>query len=60
MARQANGEPEEAKKWLGKAVEWTDEAFREYEEGTAPLYWTRRLTLKLLREEAEAMINRGD
>jgi tetratricopeptide (TPR) repeat protein len=60
MAHQANGQSDEAKKWLGKAVEWSDKVFREDEEGTAPLAWNRRLTLRLLREEAEAMIEPSD
>jgi hypothetical protein len=58
MAHQADGQPEEAQKWLAKAVEWTDKVVREDEEGTASLSWNRRLTLKLLREEAEAMIEK--
>jgi tetratricopeptide (TPR) repeat protein len=61
MAHQAAGHHEEAKRWLAKAVEWTDEALREHErEGGAWLRWNRRLTLKGLRDEAEAMINDDD
>jgi ELWxxDGT repeat protein len=60
MAHQANEQPEEAKKWLDKATEWTDKVVRQDEEGTASLSWNRRLTLRLLREEAEAMIEEDE
>jgi len=52
MAHHANEQPEEAKKWLGRAV--------EHKEGTARLPWNRRLTLKLLREEAETLLKSTD
>lgn len=35
---------------------WTDKAMREAEQGTRHFDWDRRLTLKLLREEAEALL----
>jgi tetratricopeptide (TPR) repeat protein len=60
MAHQANKQAEVAKKWLDKATEWTDKVVREDEEGTNPLSWNRRLTLKLLREEAETMIEKNE
>ena len=56
MAHHKLGHAEEAKKWLDKATEWTDKVLAEHEEGKSPLSWNRRLTLKLLRKEAEDMI----
>ena len=53
MAHHRLGHHEEAKKWLDKAV-------READQGTADLPWNRRLTLKLLREEAEALLRPAD
>ena len=60
MVHHKLGHEAEAEKWLDKATEWTDKVVREDEQGTAPLAWNRRLTLKLLREEAEAMTNKRD
>ncbi len=60
MAHHANGQSEEADKWLDKAVKWTDEVFREHEEGASRLPWNRRLTLELLCEEAKAMIGNDE
>jgi hypothetical protein len=37
-------------------VTWTDKTFAEAEQGTADVPWNRRLTLKLLRDEAEALL----
>ena len=52
---------DEAKKWYDKAVEWTEKVTREHEEGTGPrLSWNRRLTLKLLRQEAQKTLGIGD
>ena len=56
MAHHKLGNGEEAEKWLQKANESTDKVLVEHEEGTTPLSWNRRLTLKLLREEAEALL----
>ncbi len=42
----------EAKKWLGKATEWTDKVLREHENRTTHVPWNRRLTLKVLKKEA--------
>ena len=50
----------EAGKWLQKANEWTDKVVTEHEEGTATLPWNRRLTFKLLREEAEGMLGKDE
>ena len=59
MATQRLGKHEEAKQWLQKANEWTDKVLDEHEEGTAPVPWNRKLTLKLFREEAEGLIKDG-
>ena len=56
MAHHRLGHREEAKKWLDKAVAWTEKTIREADQGTTYLPWNRRLTLKLLREEAEALL----
>ena len=56
MTQHCLGHAEEAKQWLDKAVAWTDKIFAEADQGTTDLSWNRRLTLKLLREEAEGMI----
>ena len=57
MAHHTNGNSDEAKKWLDKAVGWTDRVTREHHDGTgARLPWNRRATLKLLRQEAEALL----
>jgi tetratricopeptide (TPR) repeat protein len=56
MAHQRLGHREEAKKWLDKAVAWTEKTLRDADQGAADLPWNRRLTLKLLREEAAAVL----
>ncbi len=56
LAHQELGHEADAKSWLDKATAWTDQALREHEAGTAVVPWNRRLTLKLLRKEAEGMI----
>ena len=59
MAHHASGHPDEAKKWLQKAVARTEQAFQaEEEDGGVRLAWNRRLTLKLLRDEAESVIGK--
>ena len=50
------GHAEEAKQWLDKAVTWTDKTLAEADQGTADLPWNRRLTLKLLRDEATTLL----
>jgi serine/threonine protein kinase len=59
MAQHQLGNADEATRLVDKAVQWTEQALREHEEGKTPLAWNRRLTLKLLRAEAEALLNRG-
>ena len=56
MAHHRLGHRDEAKKWLDKAVAWTQKTVRDADQGTADLTWNRRLTLKLLRAEAEALL----
>ncbi len=56
MTQQRLGHAEEAKQWLDKAVAWTDKILAEADQGTADLSWNRRLTLKLLRDEATALL----
>ena len=55
MAHHRIGHGDEAKKWLDRAVPWTDKTLHDEKQGTAAVPWNRRLTLKLLREEAEAL-----
>jgi tetratricopeptide (TPR) repeat protein len=50
MAHHRLGHPEEASTWLGKAVE------RAEKEIASDASWNRKLTLRLLRTEAESMI----
>ncbi|MHB8974786.1 MAG: tetratricopeptide repeat protein [Pirellulaceae bacterium] len=56
MTRQRLGHSEEAKQWLDEAVAWTNKAFAEADQGTVDLTWNRRLTLKLLRDEATTLL----
>jgi serine/threonine protein kinase/Flp pilus assembly protein TadD len=59
MAHHASGHTDEAKKWLQKAIAWTEKAIQsEEEDDGVRLAWNRRLTLKLLREEAESAIGK--
>jgi tetratricopeptide (TPR) repeat protein len=56
MTQHRLGHTEEAKQWLDKAVTWMDKSFAEADQGTADLTWNRRLMLRLLRDEATAML----
>ena len=56
MAHHRLGHTEEAKQWLDKAVAWTDKTTTEADQGKADLPWNRRLTLKLLRDEATTLL----
>jgi tetratricopeptide (TPR) repeat protein len=60
MAHHRLGHDEEAKKWLQKATAWTDKVLAEHEAGTSTLPWNRRLTHKLLREDAAGLIGNDD
>ena len=56
MAHHRLGHTEEAKQWLDKAVAWTVKTTTEADQGKADLPWNRRLTLKLLRDEATTLL----
>ena len=56
MTHHRLGDADEAKKWFDKATAWTDKIVTEADEGIADLRWNRRLTLKLLRDEATALL----
>jgi serine/threonine protein kinase/tetratricopeptide (TPR) repeat protein len=59
MAHHRLGHTEEARKWLEKTIEWMDQAGQEQGKdvaGKVPMPWNRRLTLQLLRGEAETLI----
>jgi tetratricopeptide (TPR) repeat protein len=60
MAHYRLGQEDEAKAWLDKAIRWTEKVHRQHDEGTVPLSWNRRLTLQLLRSEAETLIGSDD
>jgi WD40 repeat protein/serine/threonine protein kinase/tetratricopeptide (TPR) repeat protein len=61
MAHQRRGQDEEAKKWFNKAVEYTDLVLAEEKRpGGDSLLWNRRLTLQLLRAEAEELLGVTD
>lgn len=58
MANSHLGRGDEAKKWHDKAVQWIDQEMQKVptEHSAAnPLPWNRRLTLQLLRSEAEEL-----
>ena len=57
MGHHKLGHDAEAEKWHGKATEWTDKVLAEHEQGTSTLAWNRRLTLKLLHDEAESLLD---
>jgi tetratricopeptide (TPR) repeat protein len=52
MAHQRQGHAAEARRWLDKAQKWTEQ---ETQDSRNPA-WNRRLTLQLLRREAEQPI----
>jgi serine/threonine protein kinase/WD40 repeat protein/tetratricopeptide (TPR) repeat protein len=65
MAHQRLGHTDEARRWLDKAVQGTEEALKppaepagkaESPDGIIKLNWNRTLTLQLLRREAEKLI----
>jgi Tfp pilus assembly protein PilF len=53
MTERRRGQTEEAKKWLDKAVEATDQPPEKSKDANAG-GWNRRLTLRLLQREAQA------
>jgi len=54
MAHHRLGQGDEARKWLDKAMHWMDQPGQEKGKNAMP--WNRRLTLQLLRREAETLI----
>ena len=59
MAHHRLGHGEESKKWLGNAVAWTENALREHEQGVKEFPWIPAIKVKLLRQEAEALLKSG-
>jgi hypothetical protein len=53
MAHHALGQAEEAKRWFEQANEWTKKELASTEN---PTPWNRKLTLELLRTEANELI----
>jgi serine/threonine protein kinase/Flp pilus assembly protein TadD len=51
MAHHRLGQAEEARRWLDKAVKWAERETRNNGD-----HWDRRLTLQLLRREAEGLL----
>ncbi len=56
LAHHRLGSPDEARKWLEKAVARSAEELRDDARNAAPDLWVRECTLRLLRAEAEAMV----
>jgi len=56
MTHHRLGHADAAKQWLDKARQETDKVLKEHGAGTAKLTWNRRLTLNLLRREAEELL----
>jgi tetratricopeptide (TPR) repeat protein len=56
MTHHRLGNADEAKQWFDKARDATDKALNELDAGTVKLPWNRRLTLNLLRGEAETLL----
>jgi tetratricopeptide (TPR) repeat protein len=57
MAHQRLGHAVEAKQWLDKARQETETALKRHEAGTEKLPWNRRLSLTVLRNEAEELFS---
>ena len=60
MTRERLGQTEQAKQWLAKAVREIEQPPAERAEDPKARPWNRKLTLRLLRGEAEALIDRAD
>ena len=58
LAHERLGHPDEARQWLAKAVREIDQPSPE--RAKINQVWNRRLTLGLLRREAEALVGRAD
>jgi len=50
MAHRCQGNEENARRWLDKAVTWAEQEMKNQ------VPWNRRLTVELLRREAEALL----
>jgi sulfatase modifying factor 1 len=57
LAYLTTGNEEQAREYLNKANQWTDKVLSDKEHPSA---WNRRATLKMLRNEAEMLLNSGD
>jgi serine/threonine-protein kinase len=55
MAHHRLGRPDEARRWLERGVKRMEEEARD-----ESLWWNRRVTLQLLRQEAEALLGGKD
>jgi tetratricopeptide (TPR) repeat protein len=60
MTRERLGQTEQAKQWLAKAVREIEQPPAERAKDPGARIWNRKLTLQLLRGEAEALIDRAD
>ncbi len=56
MAHHRLGHAEEARQWLEEAASRIDKAVAEHDHGTTPLPFQRRLTLRILRQEATDLL----
>jgi tetratricopeptide (TPR) repeat protein len=57
MSQQRLGHPEQARSWLAKARDAIESARQEHRAGKAKLPWNRRVTLSVLLDEAETLVN---
>jgi WD40 repeat protein/tetratricopeptide (TPR) repeat protein len=60
MAHHHLGHADEARRWLDRAAAAIDKAITDHSDGAEPLQLQRRLTLTLLRAEAEALLGLPD
>jgi tetratricopeptide (TPR) repeat protein len=63
MAHHRLGHAEQAREWLDQAAKWAEKTGKDSVRsgpGRKPLPWNRRLTLELLRREAESLIGPAD
>jgi hypothetical protein len=58
MTEHRLGRSDEAKKWLEKAVKAIDQPPPERPQDGKAIAWNRRLTLQLLRREAEELVKK--
>lgn len=56
MAHHGMGDTDEANQWFDRAAEWTNKVIAEHDHGQFRLPWNRRLTLRLLHQEAGALL----